>query len=228
MRRGRELNLMEDRSNLFLRFSTVISALFVWSFVGGCSSTTSTPTTSVAVASQPPSGTPTPGPLPQTASTSGLRITLVSGTRSGNQVVLTFKIESVDPNQPNMWSIGGGELMGTPLEPNDIVATGLRYDNEIPVPPLGLLVPPGLKPAPPAPSPTPQPTPDVTGYLETLGFVLTGPADQPVTVTIRRVRFNNVPSTRHPGKVISGIWSFAFVPANLPAPSPTSTSISAP
>ena len=184
-------------------------------------------TTATATASAPP---PTPGPLPQTVSASGLRITLASATRSGKQVVLTFKIESADPNQPNMWEVGGGgELMGIMPPENDIVSNGLWWDQQNQAAQgIRPLAPTGFKPAPPAPSPTPQPTPDITGYLESLGFVLTNPADQPVTVTIRRVRFNNAPSTRPPGKIISGIWSFAFVPASLPAPTPTSTSISAP
>ena len=213
---SRELNLMGDRSKLFLRLVMVTCALFVFSLVGGCSSTTSTPTTiSADAASHASSGTPTPGPLPQTATASGLRITLVSAKRNGSQLVLTFKIESANPKQPNMWAVGGGaELMGILPPENDIEATGLRWDNQAVqgITPVG---PPGAVPPLPAPSPTPQPTPNITGYQETLPFVLTGPANQPVTVTVRRVRFEHGPSAPPPGKVISGTWSFAFVPANL-------------
>ena len=172
----------------------------------------------------------TPTSLPQTASASGLRITLASANLDGSQIVLTFKIESADPNQPNMWDVGGGAEFAGILPPeNDIVATGLKWDDQNQVAQeITPLVPPGFKPPPPAPSPTPQPTPDIVGYQMTLPFLLTVPADQPVTVTIRRFRFEHGPSSPPPGKIISGTWSFAFVPASLPSPSPTSTSISAP
>ena len=172
----------------------------------------------------------TPTSLPQTVSASGLRITLASANLDGSQIVLTFKIESADPNQLNMWDVGGGAEFAGILPPEkDIVATGLKWDDQNQVAQeITPLVPPSFKPPPPAPSPTPQPTPDIVGYQMTLPFLLTVPADQPVTVTIRRFRFEHGPSSPPPGKIISGTWSFAFVPASLPSPSPTSTSISAP
>ncbi len=156
--------------------------------------------------------------LPMTVTASNLRITLSSAKLNGSQIVLTFKIESADPNQPNMWTVGGGEFTGLLVPENDVVANGLKWDAQSPETSVSPLVPPGFTPPPPAPSPTPQPTPDIVGYQETLPFVLTGPADQPVTVTIQKVRFDNGPSTPPPGKIINGTWSFTFVPAALGAP----------
>ncbi|HEX7102557.1 MAG TPA: hypothetical protein VF201_07940 [Nitrolancea sp.] len=158
--------------------------------------------------------------LPQSVTASGLRITLVGAKLNGNQIVLTFKIESADPNQPSMWAIGGGaELTGILPGENDIDATGLRWDAQNQsASMISPLLPPGFQPQPPAPSPAPKPTPAIVGYQESLPFVLTGSTDQAVTVTIRRVRFEAAPSTRPPGRIISGAWSFKLVPALLGAP----------
>jgi hypothetical protein len=176
-------------------------------------------TPQVQASSTPPNTTA----LPQSVSTSGLRITLLSGSRDGKEIVLTFKIESADQKQPNLWDLGGGaEMMGIVAPENDISATGLQWDSQNQrVQRIVPLAPPGTKPQPPAPSPTPQPTPEITGYLETIPFVLAGPANQPVTVTVRRVRFEHAPSGPPSGKVISGTWRFAFVPASLPTPTPS-------
>jgi uncharacterized protein YbdZ (MbtH family) len=154
---------------------------------------------------------PAASPLPLTVSASGLRITLLAGLRDGHEIVLNFKIEPSDPNQPNLWELGGGAMLkGIIPAEDDVEATGLQWDSQnqaaqIIVP----LVPRGTKP---------QPTPEIPGYTESLPFVLTGQANQPVTVTIHRVRFDHAPSAPPPGKVIDGTWTFTFMPASLPSP----------
>ncbi len=236
--KGRAATFAAGRSVGRWRFGSLAGIGTVVLLLSACGNGSTTPpignsggaafASAAATPLQATNASPAPGPLPQTASASGLRITLISGARSGNQLVLTFKIESADPNQPNMWTVGGGgEIAGILGPENDVQGTGLRWDSRNQVAQgIQPLVPPGFKPPPPAPSPTPQPTLDITGYLETIPFVLSEAADRPVTVTVQRVRFDTVPPARPPGKVISGDWSFAFVPASLPPQSPTSTSVS--
>jgi hypothetical protein len=175
------------------------------------------------------SSTPVDTSLPQTVSNAGLRISLTGGARQGNRIWLNFHIESANPAQTNLWIMGGGEIAGIFPHENDIEAPGLRWNEQNQT---GTnLLPEGPRigtPSPPPPSPTPYPTPNITGYLVTLPYVLTGAPDQPVTVTIRRVRFNPVFPAQPPGKIISGTWRFAFVPASLASPTPVPGSSATP
>jgi hypothetical protein len=192
--------------------------LLTVSFTSACRGQSGS-TTSVVTASAVVS--PVSAPLPQTVSTSGLRITLLPGSRDGNQVVLTFRIESADPAKPNLWALGGGELMGIIAPMDDIEVTGMRW-NEQDQSGAGM-VPVGPDQGTPESRSTPSgfyPTPDIAGYLWSIPYVLTGAPDQPVTVTVRRVRFENAPATPGAGRIISGAWRFAFVPATLPSPTP--------
>lgn len=178
---GSEPHLMSYRGDGLKRLAVASCAVVIISLAGGCANQAPTAASAATVAaiSPAPSSSPSPASLPQTAFSSGLRITLSSGSRSGDQIVLTFKIESADPHHPNLWELSGGaELMGILAPERDIVATGLRW-NEANQAGSRIVpqAPPGYKFQSPAPAPTPQPTPDIASYLESIPFVLTGSAD---------------------------------------------------